>query len=180
MFKEVAAAFGHRKRLESKPGIGYKRLPKDLIVELEIGPVHNQCRSRMVNENWAKCRAKQPRCLRILDTLTMEWVQTPVQHFWDTHSFAIYEPGQEVRYNTEWEPDVTVICGPGIHYFLTLEAAFCYDLLRTTIFVRVQDGQYCAFDDNGHKGPMWDNTHPSISTSWEDMLFEYEPHYIKN
>jgi hypothetical protein len=153
-WKQVASQFGHTKNREQTPGIGYKRLKNNLIVELEIGSIHNQDRKSVINSTWAKYRSKHPRCLRILDAQTLQWVTEPVKHFWDKECFAIYEPGKDVRYNTIWEPDVDIVCGPGIHYFLTLEAAFCYDLVRTAVFVRDVTDVF-EYDQNGQPSGCW-------------------------
>jgi hypothetical protein len=166
-WKQVASAFGHTQNFEQKEGIGYKRLRNDLIVELEFGSVTNEHRARIVDKKWAKYRAKQPKCLRMLNTLTMEWITKEITHFWDKTSFAIYEPGKEVFYNTPWDTRINVICGSGIHYFLTLEAAYCYDMFRTAIFLR-EGPCHVDIDGNGGRCCVSDGL-VSISISLEEL-----------
>jgi hypothetical protein len=129
-WKEVKAAFG-TDHLEIKPGIGYKQL-NGYIAKLSFGTENNLDRYGIKARQWSKFRAKDVKCVSIWCLTTKTWYKKEIKNiFFDFESslrfFATYEEGKEVVYDNKYSDDINQVCAGGIHFFLTLEAAFFYD-----------------------------------------------------
>ena len=129
--------------MEEKYIIGYKSA-KGCIVVLQLYG-RNNLERLVVDINYAKYRGEEAIVLGIRDKLTGDKKQSIES---DRDSKFVYEVGKIVKVNN-YNPDIEEVCAPGIHFFLSKEAAMYYNF-------DIQDnytGEYKKWDKNGQ---LWE------------------------
>ncbi len=86
----------------------------------------NEMRTDVVNSNFAKFRGSEFIVEDIIHMITLEHIQK-LNHYFQ-HTKIIYEVGKLVQPNF-FDCDINIVCGYGIHYYRSLEAAFYHDAM---------------------------------------------------
>ena len=105
------------------PHIGYKLCRDRRLVTLQITGETNESRPDVVDAQHAKLRTSRATVLSIQHADTNE-IFTAAASYYD--STFVYVVGKEMT-TSEYDENPKEICGGGIHYFLSREAAFYYD-----------------------------------------------------
>jgi antitoxin component YwqK of YwqJK toxin-antitoxin module len=103
--------------------VGYKKACDNRIVVLEILGKNNENRKSIVNRDYAKMRCSEARVLDIysIDDFEKKFTEAKSLHNAD----FIYRVGEIVR-PLKYNSNIETVCGGGIHYFLSREAAIGY------------------------------------------------------
>ena len=102
----------------------------------------NLHRKDIVDSTKAKYRCNKAKVLKIEDTEGKEYPEATTHCYQDKQlKYVVGEEVEEKNYNT----DIEVVCGEGIHFFLDKELALLYNLNG------VKDGLYQKWWDNGQK-----------------------------
>jgi hypothetical protein len=116
-----------RLMVDDKPNCLYKYANDFCIIELRYPTLAEcpkfQCNEtrQVVDKRFAKYRANCLYVVRILDVENGAWKQ---QCSALRDPKTIYRVG-ELVFPNGYEPNQDIVCGQGIHYFLTLQAVFC-------------------------------------------------------
>jgi antitoxin component YwqK of YwqJK toxin-antitoxin module len=130
-------------------GMMFKRCSKFIVILQK--PLENfQCnemRKNIKDKNYAKFRCNGAKVIDILHSETLEH-KKKISHFrngaTNTEIATVYEVDKLVTPDY-FDKNIEDICTHGIHYFLSLEAAFYYDCQNPI------NGQFLRFYDNGQK-----------------------------
>lgn len=123
----------------------------------------NEMRQNVIDKNFAKFRCNGLITVDCIHIKSLLHIKSFHHRFYlkDRTIETIYEVGKMAIPDSYCE-DIDLVCTSGIHYFLTLDAAFYYDNF-------IRDGKSFLFYDNGLKKAEWDgkdgNTH-GIRTNW--------------
>jgi hypothetical protein len=114
----------------------------DCVLVLQKPPSNFKCnemRSCIVNNRCAKFRCNGLITVAIYDLLSSLFI-TYLNHRVDTGSNIkdIEYKVNELTIPDDYEEDIEEICAPGIHYFLSLDAALLFE-----------DGNVCGYNENG-------------------------------
>src|SRR3972149_3097573 len=104
----------------------YKGCRNGMVVTLEIDPkdLNNMGRSHVVDPNHAKYRCQSARVVGIEHVLTGETAEKATSGYDDQFCYKVGEMIEEPEYSTKIE----IVCGKGIHFYLTKEPAVFYAL----------------------------------------------------
>ncbi len=91
----------------------------------------NEGRENIINKQFAKYRANGFYVQAIIDYNTLEEIGILIHYYKKKH--IIYEVGKLVTPD-HFDNNLNLICGRGIHYFITLRAAYYYDSKKLTSF----------------------------------------------
>lgn len=149
--------------------VGYKKLRNDWIAKLEILGENNESRV-VVDSNYAKYRTSKARVLKIFkysnDKIKVLNKGSVGSIY--TQSFR-YRVGEVVE--AHFDPNVKKVCGSGIHYYKTLDAARRYRYQSATL-IQIIDGCRRCYDDDGRLlFEMRYNAHKQehgVETRWFD------------
>jgi len=123
------------------PNVCFKRCDH-VIVGMQRAKRDNVMR-HVEDKRYAKFRTEYiSQVMFLYDTVKKQTLDKH-HHCWGT-SWIWYEHGKPVQPNG-YHPDIDKTCAPGIHFFLTLEAALCYDPEECSCFFSNDNGQ-CRFD----------------------------------
>jgi hypothetical protein len=99
----------------------------NVIVGMQFDPDKQSTLNRngIVDRRYAKFRSE--RISEVVFLYEPHWKTTLTQwrHIF-ANSAVMYAKGKSVQPNS-FDTDIQAICAPGIHFFLTLEAALCYE-----------------------------------------------------
>jgi hypothetical protein len=102
----------------------------------------NLHRKDIIDATKAKYRCNKAKVLKIEDAEGKEYPEATTHCYQDKKlKYVVGEEVEEMNYNT----DIEVVCGEGIHFFLDKEVALLYSLDD------VKDGLYQKWWDNGQK-----------------------------
>ena len=87
----------------------------------------NESRKIVVDKQFAKFRAEMAYCIAILDTENEKLVQEHTNQFGD--SILVYKVNHWI-FPDRFDTNLEQVCTNGLHYFNSLLAAYCYDLLH--------------------------------------------------
>jgi hypothetical protein len=151
-WKLVKKAFRPLSFLDIRPKIYYKRV-KNCILELHSIPETkiNDKRRGMKNRLFAKFRGSHFWCHRIFDITNRKFLGELEHDYinpWDLTTHPIVYQAKKLVAADHYEIDSNIICGGGIHVFMTLEAAFCYQPHFGCVFY-MQHGQMMAVGPQG-------------------------------
>lgn len=120
-FTKLAKAYKNCKDVD----VGFKRCG-NVLVALRLPPRNETTLHRFVdNRKYAKFRAKYiPEVIFVYD-LGFDVMIPKKQHHWQSVAI-VYEVGKQAHPD-KYDPEGYNVCSHGIHFFLTLEAAICYD-----------------------------------------------------
>ncbi len=112
--------------IDPSPNIGYKKLKDGWICTLEIIGKHNESRSNAKDPNYAKFRTDKVRVLDISKVTGYILEKTnkgvSLNEKFGTLVYVVGEILIEISFNEK----LSKVCGGGIHYFKTYDAALCY------------------------------------------------------
>ena len=126
--------------------IGYKIASsegKRVLVTLEIPSDANTNldRKNVKDKLYAKYRCDKAFVLCIEDEEGKKYKSASTSIF--SFKKIKYVVGEEI-FEKDYNKDVNVVCGEGIHFFLSKEVALLYGLDK------IENGEYKIWDDNGH------------------------------
>lgn len=116
----------------------------------------NEMREGIVDKSYAKFRCNQLMTIDIIEVKTLLHPKKII-HEWNNefhNKEVVYEVGKMVVPDF-YDKDITKVCACGIHYFLTLEAAFYYNHFPL-------NGKCFLFYHNGSKKAEWTNKNGQI------------------
>ncbi len=162
----------------------YKRCGSSIIIVLNYTneSITNEKRSNIVNEKFAKFRANE---LMVECILNIQTNEKPLHYLHEWGNIQIdYIIGQVVKTKEAFNLNLHIVCGSGIHYFKSLDAAFFYvDIPKYTgkwIYSYSNGFQYktCTFE-NGNVITTYDSKNRLIEKiDWN--LNKIEKYYAKN
>ncbi len=116
---------------------------RNSIVTLQLLPdsVTNESRENIHDPNHAKFRTDEAKVIDIVNPLTNESLSQDVS-LYDPH--FIYKKGEIISTYFDRKPDI--VCGDGIHYFKTYEAALSWYVREKNIKL---DGSWRNWDEGG-------------------------------
>lgn len=123
--------------------IGYKKLRYNLIAKLEIRGKNNQDRNNVKNVMYAKHRCSEALVLEIYDMFDKSTKKIGSSM---RDPLFKYKVGEIVKPDADYDTFLNDVCSTGIHYFLTEEVAFFYELDPETKYFT---GEYKGWYDNG-------------------------------
>jgi hypothetical protein len=124
----------------------------------------NEMRENVYDKSFAKFRCNGGLLvIDIINTETNEHIKSHVNMFISSSyaKYTSYEVGKIV-FPDSFNDDIDSVCASGIHYFLTLKAAYYYDHIE-------KDGKCLRFYNNGLKAAEWINVnglYHGIRTDW--------------
>jgi len=145
------------------PQYVYKKCRDDYIVILRkpLFVNTNENRKSVKNPSYAKFRADRLEVVLIFNAIEPTNTVTTAYSIYD-YDFK-YEVGKLI--NDTYDINSEVICGQGIHYFKTIQAAYYYEISPTMLTNHF--GRYVRYHDNG-------NIHYSIEYGYMSENFMRE------
>jgi hypothetical protein len=130
--------------------IRYTRLGHALLeLDLVNTSITNESRN-VYDRRYAKFRTSEARVLRILNLLSAKWIsfyyhETVIMYkencYWKPRKVhTLYQVNEIVRAH-QFDGHLEQVCTSGIHYFISLEAAYYYEVFS--------NGRISHFDDDG-------------------------------
>lgn len=124
--------------------VGYKKCCDDRIVKLEILGENNEGRSGIVDRKYAKFRCEQVLVLDIYHSETKEKFQSATTYYDKYFEYTLLSVAKPHNYDT----NIDKVCGEGIHYYLSEEAAIHHNIYMSCVVFET-DTQFTSYNDNG-------------------------------
>lgn len=152
---------------------------KWLVVLKKISTtVTNECRSNVVDANYAKFRASELKVIKIINTTKPNYIKKKITNVFEDIK-TVYKVGEIVKPSTEYDMGLDNVCSSGIHYFKTLEPAYFYE--KSSYIVN--NGKVLSWYDNGQmfQSGSYVNREPEgLWTTWNRLGQVFKYGYYRN
>ena len=116
-----------------------------MTLEIDPNGPNNMERGGVVHRDYAKYRCRSAKVIKIENVLTGETAKIATSGHDEQFCYKVGEMVEEPYYNTEIE----IVCGEGIHFFMTKEPAVFYALLLMKF--EGYTGEWMEWCDNGQR-----------------------------
>lgn len=117
--------------------VGWKRCRDNKIVKLEIRGVNNESRDDIVDKRYAIFKCSEAFVLDIYDPESGEKFTSATSLYDKKFEYTLHEGVKVDNYSSEM-----FMSHPGIHYFLTEEAAIWYDVDHLQVVIRTEHEEF--------------------------------------